>query len=241
MNHTIHISPQPYARIAGIGYLIIILLGVLGQIFIRGSLLVPADAATTVNNLTIHASLWRAGIFVDILMHMVDIPVMVIIYLLLKPLNRNIALVALAFNLIQTATLVVNKLTLILPMMILGSAGYMEVFAEQQIHAQIMLLIDLHNHGFALGLLFFGLACLLYGYLIFRSGYFPKFIGALIAIAGISYLTHGFTLILAPAVSAYTLPMLGLCLVGELSFCLWLIFKGVDLQEWCKKFSITNS
>ena len=102
-------SPQTYARICGILYLIIIIAGTLGQLFVRGSLITD-DPASTVNNLTTSSSLWRIGITGDLLMHVFDIPVMVILYMLLRPVNKYLALLGVLFNTIQTAVLVGNKL-----------------------------------------------------------------------------------------------------------------------------------
>jgi hypothetical protein len=82
---------------------------------------------------------------------------------------------------------------------------------------------------------FFGFACLGYGYLLFKSGYFPKLLGALMMLAGLSYLANSFTLILAPVYADKTLPVLLLALLGELSLSLWLIAKGVNVTEWDKR------
>ena len=83
-----------------------------------------------------------------------------------------------------------------------------------------------------LHLVFFGFACIIYGYLLFRSGYFPKTLGVLMTIGGLSYLTNSFTLILAPAYAGTILPIVVLALIGESSLCLWLIVKGVNLPKW---------
>src|SRR5687767_11610600 len=104
------ISPQVYARILGTLYIIIIIVGALGQIFIRGALITPGDAVSTAKNIMAAESLWRIGIAGDIIMHVFDIPIMLILYILLKPVSRNLALLAVLFNLIQTAVLVANKL-----------------------------------------------------------------------------------------------------------------------------------
>lgn len=223
--------PQIYTRIAGICYLLIILLGIFGQIVVRNSLVVMNDPAMTVNNITESSLLWRLGIAGDITMHLLDIPLMVILYLLLKPVNKAVALISLGFNVIQTAILATNKLTLIIPLLLINSqnAG---AFTHEQISAHIMFLLDAHNYGFGLGLIFFGCACLGYGYLLFKSGYFPKPIGILIVVAGLCYLTNSFTLIIAPALSFFTFVLLGVCLLAELSFCLWLLVKGVKLPVW---------
>lgn len=225
-------SPQVYTRTAGVCYLLIILLGFFGQIVVRNSLIVPGDAAATLANIVASPWLWRWGILGDIGMHLLDIPLMVILYLLLKPVHKTIALMALVFNVLQTAVLATNKLTLIIPLLLMGNSQYAAAFTPEQIQAQIMLLLDVHNYGFALGLIFFGVACLGYGYLIFNSGYFPGLIGIFMAIAGCCYLINSFVLILAPALSPLVFPLLGICLLAELSFCLWLLGRGVNIPLW---------
>lgn len=225
-------SPQSYVRIAGACYLLIILLGALGQLVVRGSMIVPDNAIATVENILASPLLWRLGAVGDIAMHLLDIPLMIILYFLLKPVHKPIALMALALNVIQTAVLATNKLALITPLILLGNAHYAIAFTPEQINAQIMLLLEVHNYGFGLGLIFFGFACLCYGYLIFKSRYFPKAIGAFMAAAGLCYLINSVVLIIAPALSAYTFALLGVCLGAELSFCIWLLVKGVNLQYW---------
>ena len=229
---TVQISPQVYARIGGILYLLIIIVGALGEIFIRGKLIVPGDAMSTANNIMASQSLWRIGIAGDLLMHVCDIPLMLIFYVLLRPVNKNLALLAVLFNLIQTAVLVANKLNLLMPTFLLGNADYLKTFEPDQLAALAYVFVKAHDYGFGIGLIFFGFACLMYGYLLFRSSYFPRTLGILMAIAGLSYLVNSFTLILAPAYAGMIFPVLVLALIGELSLCLWLILKGIDLPKW---------
>ncbi len=226
------ISPQVYARILGTLYLVIIIVGALGQIFIRGALITPGDAAATAKNIMAAESLWRIGIAGDIIMHVFDIPIMLILYILLRPANRNLALLAVLFNLIQTAVLVVNKLNLLIPLFLLKNADHLNAFEPNQLYELSYLFVRAHDIGFGIGLIFFGFACLTYGYLIFKSGYFPKIIGVLIMIAGLSYLTNSFTLILLPAYAGIAMAVLVFALIGELSLALWLLVKGVNLPMW---------
>jgi hypothetical protein len=228
-------SPQTYARIGGILYLLIIVVGAFGQIFVRGMLVVPGDPASTAQNIMASQSLWRIGIIGDILMHVFDIPVMVVLYLLLKPVNKKLAMLGVLFNLIQTAVLVANKLNLVMPLFLLGNADYLKVFEPRQLDVLAYLFVRAHDYGFSIGLIFFGFACLVYGYLLFKSSYFPKPLGILVTIAGLSYLVNSFTLILAPAYAERIFPVLVFALLGELSFCLWLIMKGVNVPEWEKR------
>ena len=122
-----------------------------------------------------------------------------------------------------------------MPLFLLGNADYLKAFESNQLYALTYLFIKAHDYGFGIGLIFFGFASLIYGYLLFRSGYFPRTLGVLMAIAGLSYLTNSFTLILAPAYAGTIFPILVLALIGELSLCLWLIVKGVDLPKWEKR------
>ncbi len=232
---TAKVLPQGYARIAGVLYLIIIIAGALGQIFIRGKLIVPGDAISTAGNIMASQSLWRIGIAGDLLMHILDIPLMLTLYLLLKPVNKNLAVMAVLFNLIQTAVLVVNKLNLLLPLLLLGNAEYLKALELQQLQALAYIPLRLHDYGLGIGLIFFGFVCLVQGYLIFKSGFLPKMIGVLMALAGLSYLTNSITLILTPAYAEIVLPVLALALFGELALSLWLIVKGVNVPKWEKR------
>jgi hypothetical protein len=226
-------APQLYARIAGILYLVIILMGICAEALVRNKLFVSGDANATANNIMHADFLWKMGITADLIMHICDLPVMIILYYLLKPVSKKLALLNLSFNLIQTAVLVLNKLNLLAALFFLGDAEYLKSFTPDQLHTLSYLSIKLHDFGFGIGLIFFGFVCLLEGYLIFRSVYFPKTIGVLMTVAGICYLTNSFVLILAPQFSSIALLMP--CLLAELSFSLWLIFKGVNLSIWKQK------
>ncbi len=230
--HSLTGSPNFYARIAGFSYLLIIGFGLTGQLFIRDTLIVYGDAALTASNILHAETLWRLGITGDVLMHALDIPVMVILYLLLKQVHKPLALVSVAFNLAQTAVLVANKLVLLVPLILMNNAEYVAAFSMDQVHAQVMLLADLHNYGFGLGLIFFGCTCIGYGLLVFKSNYFPRFVGVLMMMAGASYLTNSLTMLIAPSLSGVVFPILLLSFIGELTFALWLILKGVNLDKW---------
>jgi hypothetical protein len=227
------------ARTGGLIYFIIIAAGMYGELFVRSKLVAPGDAVATAKNIIASQFLWRTGIASDLLMHICDIPLMLIFYLLLKPVNKNLALMALLFNLVQTAVLAVNKLNLVVALFPLSNAGYLNSFNAQQLSTLVYFSIRSHDYGFGIGLIFFGFTCLIMGYLIFKSGYLPKTIGVLMQIAGLCYLINSFALILSPSFSAKLFPFILIPpFVGELSLCLWLIFKGVKLPVWEKRSSL---
>ena len=140
------------------------------------------------------------------------------------------------FSLIAIAVETAYSLQLVEALYPLGNAAYLQAFTPEQLYAMSSLSIKAHGDGFGIALLLFGCFFPIAGYLIFKSGYFPKAIGILYMIPGLSYLISSFALILAPAfASRFYFVIAGPALIGELSLCLWLIVKGVDLAKWEKR------
>jgi hypothetical protein len=231
-NQTVETSPQVYARIGGVLYLIVIVIGFSTGFFVRDNLTVSGDATATANNILASQSLWRISIAGDLIVLVCSVALTVILYVLLRPVNKKLALLAVFFNLVEFPIEAVSKLYLFAALFLSGNADYLKAFEPQQLHALAKISLKLHDYGFGIDLVFFGFACIIYGYLLFSSGYFPKTLGVLMTLAGLSYLTNSFTLILAPAYAGTILPVLVLALIGESSLCLWLIVKGVNLPKW---------
>lgn len=214
--------------------MIIIVAGAMGEIFIRSKMIVTGNAEATIRNISASPLLWRIGIFGDLVMHVFDLVVGVVYYTLFKRVSKPLALLSLLFGMIQTAVLVANKLNLMMPLFLLSDAHYLSAFNPQQLQAWSYLSIQAHEYGFGFGLIFFGFECLIDGYLIFISKFLPRFLGILIFLAGSCYLTNSFLLIFSPTLEASLFPVLlgPLALIGELSMCLWLLIKGVNVRKW---------
>jgi hypothetical protein len=230
-------SPMKYARIGGVIYLVIIVAGIFGELFVRGKLVVYGEVAATAANIIASPFLWRLGISIDLVMQLCDIPLMLIFYVLLKPVNKNLALLNLLFNMIQTAVLVANKLNLLMPLFLLGDAAYLSTVDPNQLHVLAYLFIKLHEYGFGVGLIFFGFVCLVEGHLIFNSGFLPKALGLMLQVAGVCYLANSFALILFPALNLFPYILLPPFL-AELSLGLWLVVKGIDVTKWNQLHSL---
>jgi len=228
------ISPNVYARIGGLAYLIIIAAGAMGEIFIRSKIIVPGNDMATTRNIAASPLLWRIGISGDLVMHVFDLVVGVVYYTLFKRVNKALALLSLLFGLIQTAVLVANKMNLMMPLFILDNSNYSRAFTVQQVQALTSIFVRAHDYGFGFGLIFFGFECLIDGYLIFKSEFLPWVLGIMIFITGLCYLTNTFLLIFSPGIERALFPtILGpLAFIGEFSMCLWLIIKGVNVQKW---------
>lgn len=183
-------------------------------------------------------SLWRIAFVGEMTVYVCAVPLVMIFYVLLSPVNRNIALLAAFFNLVSIAIEGINALSHFAPLLILGGADYLKVFDLRQLQALALLFLNLHAYGFAISLTIFSFVLLLEGYLIFNSGYFPKTIGVLVAIAGLCYLTDSLALFIAPAFQAKIFPtVLVPSFIGELSLCLWLIVMGVNVPKWKERAS----
>jgi hypothetical protein len=238
-DHAVETSPQAYARIGGVLYLIIIVIGLFGEAFVRENLIVSGDATATANNIVTSQLLWRIGVAGELILLVCAVALTLIFYVLLRPVSRNFALLAAFFDLVSIAVEGAIALNLVAALFPLGDAGYLKAFEPHQLHALAYLSLKAHGYGFGISLIFFGCACLVLGYLIFRSGYLPRILGVLMQIAGLSYLTNSFALLVAPAFADLIFPAILIpAFIGESSLCLWLIVKGVNVPKWQEQVSM---
>ena len=217
------------ARIAGLLYLIVIATGLFAEVFVRQALKVSGDALATANNIQSSEMLYRWGFVADLINFVCGLPVVLIIYYLFKTVNKFLLQLALIFVVIQTAIIAVNLLNQISPLLILSNDAYLKTFEPNQLAALSQLSLNIQGVGYAIGLVFFGIYCLLVGYVVFKSTMVPKFLGVLYILSGIGYLINSFTMLLSkgfanPLFTYVAIPIF----IGELSFCLWLLIKGVD-------------
>ena len=237
-DRTVETSPQLYARIGGVLYLIIIVVGLFDEAFVRNRIIVSGDATATAANIRSLESLWRFGIAAEFFLLICAVALTLIFFVLLRPVSRELALLAVFFNLVSLAVEAAVQLYLVGALFPLGNAEYLRAFEPEQLYALASLSVKSHGYGFGVALIFFGCVCLIDGYLIFRSGFLPKAIGVLMQIAGLCYLTNSFALILAPTFANRIFPaILVPAFVGEASLCLWLLVKGVNVQRWKEQAS----
>lgn len=231
-------SPRALARLAGLNYLIIIALGIFAELFARGGVVVAGDAAATTANLKAMESLWRLGIAAEMVMLICTVLSAMFFYVLLRPVSRDLALLSTFFSVIAIAVEAAYALHLVEALFPLGRAGYLKAFSTEQLAAMSSLSMKSHGSGFGIALLLFGPLFLIRGFLIFRSGYFPKVLGVLYQITGVAYMTNSFVMILAPRFSGRTFAIIGgPAFIGELSLTLWLLVKGIDVERWNRRCS----
>jgi hypothetical protein len=223
------------ARVGGLLYLIIIALGAVGEAVVRGSIVVPSDATATAANLRSMEWLWRLGVAGEVMLLTCATALTLILYTLLRRVSRDLALAAVLFNLVSIAIEGVAAVSLAATLFPLANAPYLSAFAPEQMNAMAMLSVRSHTVGFGIALIFFGVECVILGYLIYRSGYMPRSIGVLMAIAGICYVINSFALLLSPPLANRLFPAILIpSLIAELSLALWLLMKGVNAEKWSR-------
>ena len=220
------------ARIAGFLYLIMVPFALFGVMW-PSTLIVPGDAATTVNNITAKESLFRLSIASSLLVQVGHIFLVLVLYKLLKPVNKNQAVLMVIFMLVGIPITMLSELNKFAALLLLSGADYLTVFTADQLQALVPLFLDLHEHGLQIASIFWGLWLLPMGYLVFKSGFLPRILGVLLIIAGFGYLIDCVTFFLFPnfdvIISYYTS-------IGEFPLLpLWLLIKGVNVEQWEKR------
>lgn len=225
-------SPRSIARIAGLFYVGTILFGLFAEL-VREGFIVSGDAAATAHNIVASEPLYRWGFAGDLIGGACYAVVTLLLYKLLRPVNAAISLLAATFSFVGIAIGAVIGLARLAPLFLLGGASYTKGFDTAQLQSAAYLALKLHGQGYLIALVFFGVYCCLIGWLVFKSGFMPKTIGVLMAIAGVCYLVNSFTSFLAPPLASVLSTFILLpCLVGEGALTLWLVAFGVNVERW---------
>lgn len=227
-------SPQRYARLAGLLYLVIIIGGAFAELFVRQRLVVTNDAAATAANILANEQLFRWGLVAQLVPLLCNMVLAVIFYELLAVVNRRVAMSVVFFSLVGSAIEGADLVNHLAPLILLKRGPALGLDA-QLMQAQAYMTLNLQSIGFAVALTFFGCTCIARGVLIYRSRFLPRFIGAFLAIEGVCYLINSFGLFLAPAYAARVLAVLMVAGLAEVVLCLWLLLRGVNVAKWYER------
>lgn len=236
------ISPLLLARSAGVAYLITIITGAFAEFFVRGNVIVSRDAGATAHNILASQSTYRLGFAADLIGSAAYLVVTLLLYELLKPVNRTLSLLAAFFSLVGIAVGALAGLGHLAPLFLLGGASYLNVFNTAQLQALALLALKLHAQGYLIAIVFFGFYEALLGYLIFKSAFWPKALGVLVSLAGLAFLINSFAIFLAlPFGDAFNNLLLALDGIGEFSLMLWLLIFGVNTEKWRQRAYATSA
>jgi hypothetical protein len=226
-------SIQTYARIAGLLLLLTLIAGGFGEGYVPSKLIVLGDATATAHNIQAFDWLYRMSLAGYLVEALSDIGLSLIFYVLLRPVHKDLALLAAFFGLVGTASYFACELFYLAPSLILGGAGYSKTFTPDQLNTLALLSLKVFAYGGEMTLVLYGVPSVLRGYLIFRSGYLPKFLGVLLTLGGLAFIARSFLQVLAPAYAADYLHLF--IAPAMLSLTVWLLVRGVDVRKWEKR------
>jgi len=221
-------SPRLLARMAGLLLLLTILGGIFAQGFVSERLVVFSDAALTANNILAHRGLFQAGYAVYLIEMACQIAAAAYFYLLLRPVSNSVALTAAFLELSGCIVKTFARVFFIMPLFVLGGASALSAFSTQELQSLALLLLKVNDQGAALALAFFGFSTVLNGYLTFRSGFLPRWLGGLSMVSGLGWLTF-----LYPPLGYRAFPFIALvALLGAAATIFWLLVFGVNEERW---------
>ena len=226
-------SPRFIARTAGVFWLMTALLSTFA-VFVGSKIVVSGDASGTAAGILTHETLFRSGTAANLIATACYVAATLLVYELLKPVNRTVSLLAAFFSLVGCAVGALGCLFDLIPFVLLKGGTYLSVFTVKQLQALAFMFLQVRFQANNIGLVFFGLHCLLVGYLILRSTFLPRVVGSMMVLAGLGWLTFLFPP-LATSLSPYNMMPGGL---GELMLSLWLIVKSVSVERWKKQAGV---
>ncbi|QQA42737.1 DUF4386 domain-containing protein [Pelagovum pacificum] len=217
-------NPQT-ARLAGLLYLTIIICGISAEAALRGPLIDLGDASATASAIRESIGTFRLAFAADVIMAISDAALAVLLFVMFRPVAPTLALAAMIFRLVQAVLIAANLLNMQAAWLLFSAGQDMAGLAPEQANAVAMMFLNLHAHGYDLGLVFFGINSLMTGALIRQSGMFPRLLGTGLAAAGLVYLTGSALRFLAPGLWEMVLPAYGLTVLAEGAFCIALLMK----------------
>ena len=222
-------SIQTYARVTGLLLALSMVFGFLGEWYIPMRFM-STDAAVTAERITNSISLYRLGFAAYLVEAICDIGLALLFYVLLKPVNKPLALAAAFFGIVSTSLYAVAEIFYYAPVVLLSGTSYMKTFTPEQLNALTMVSLKLFARVGMIFLAFYGIATMLRGYLIVRSGFLPKPIGVLLLLGGAAFVAKNVAILLTPTFSSdfFLIAMFP----AGLALTLWMVVKGVDVAKW---------
>lgn len=217
---------QRYTRYAGIAMLLSIVFGGIGEGFLPGKIIVSGDATATAANIAAHPTLFRMVFATYLVEGFCDIILCVMWYIILKPVNRNVALISAFIGVVSMITFAIAEGSYWASSIIVKDTAGMSAFTPEQRNALAMLALRISSMIATLFIAFYGTACMIRGYLIMQSGYLPKALGVLLIIGGTGFVLRSVTYIVVPQYSSVAM-LFPMALAG-IPLTYWLLVKGVN-------------
>lgn len=223
-----------WARSAGLAYLGVAILAGFAEFSVRTGMVVHGDAAATMANIAANQTLYGLAGIADLLVLLLDTWLGVAFWMLLKPVSRPIALLALFLNLLRLPWMGANVVYHFGALLLVN--GALPSFPPEQVQDLVALLLDLHAYGYTANGIFFGAWCFAIGWLFYRSGFVPRLLGIVMMLALVGYWTDLFVVFVLPDFEALISPFAVMpAALAEISVCLWLTFAGGIVHRGYRK------
>ena len=219
-------SAKNPGRFAGLLYVLVSIPGAFALIYVPSKLIVHGNATATANNIAASETLFRAGIVCNLISQILFTWVALALYDLLKGVNRRHASLMLGLIVVSIPIALLNELNSIAALILVRGADFLSVFEKPQRDALAMLFLNLHNEGFGVAAIFWGLWLFPLGLLVYRSGFFPRILGGLLMLNCFSYVVNSFTSLLLPQYEGIVSRWMKPLGFGELLFMFWLLIMG---------------
>lgn len=219
-------SISKHTRIAGLVYLLVILIAPLRLVYIPNKLFIDGDAAATLNNIATHEMLFRLGLLGDLLTGAVSLLLTYTLYRLFKDVNRNVALLMLMFGFMDTPLYFFNAMNDMAVLVLAHGADFLSAFDTAQRDGLAMLFLRMHGLMTFASEIFWGLWLFPLALLVYRSGFIPRLLAVWLTINGFAYLALSFTGLLQPQYNDAIANIAFPCQLGEVAFMLWILVMG---------------
>lgn len=215
-------------RITGLLYLLVIICAGFSQGYVRGTLVVPGDAVATADNILQNKALFQLGLTTDLIAFLFDVVISILLYQIFKPFHKGLVLLSAGFRLIaHPAIASINLLNHYMAMKVLDTNAFAGSFSTEQVQEMSSLLMEAHHYGYLIAGGFFGVHCILFGVLIYKSNVFPKLFGGLLLGSGAGYLIETFGNINFPGYENQTALIVGIAAaIGEIGITIYMLTKG---------------
>jgi hypothetical protein len=223
-------SLKKTARIAGLWYLLLVIVGVYGLKYVQSQIVVEGNPAATTGNILTHEFIFRTGIFSNIIGNIIFLFLVLTLYRLLKTVNEHWAKLMVALVLVQIPVSFVIELFNYTSLMIL-KGDVMKSLSVMQKQEFGSLFLNMHNYGLAILEVFWGVWLIPLGLLVFRSEFIPRLIGVLLILGGAAYMADSFAFLLLPALDSFVSKFIIIASLGEIIIMLWLLIFGVKVQN----------
>ncbi|MDX5319027.1 MAG: DUF4386 domain-containing protein [Actinomycetes bacterium] len=237
---SIEVRLRRLTRLAGALYLAIFIIYPLATL-VRSALVVPGDATATAENIRASEGLFRLGMAGEASIVLIEIALASVLYALFRPVSRAGSLAAALARVSEGVVMAAgNVVTSIVTLVALG--GSLAVLPDGQAEALALLSQEANESIVLVWGLFFGLALVVTGWLVHRSGFMPRLPGVLLALAGLGYLAQSFGVLIAPGLAGpLEIVVIVLAIPGELVFALWLLIRGVDTNAWVRRANLRGA